>query len=103
MFKQCSSPIWIFLAGFAAVPLPQAFAAADERAGEQVYRQMCARCHGKTGEGTADKYPHPLIGKRSLAQLARFIAKTMPEDDPGQCVGEDAEKVASYIYQEFYS
>ena len=35
--------------------------------------------------------------------LARLIAKTMPEDAPGECVGEDAEKVAAYIYETFYS
>jgi hypothetical protein len=55
------------------------------------------------GEGTQDNYPHPLAGKRSMAQLTRFIAKTMPEDDPGKCVGEDAEKVAAYVYGAFYS
>ena len=27
----------------------------------------------------------------------------MPDDDPGSCVGEDAEKVASYIHDAFYS
>ena len=27
----------------------------------------------------------------------------MPEDAPGDCVGEDAEKVAAYIYASFYS
>ena len=27
----------------------------------------------------------------------------MPEDAPGECVGEDAEKVAAYIYESFYS
>src|SRR5205823_2177926 len=48
-------------------------------------------------------YPRALAGNRSVAQLARLIAKTMPEDDPGQCVGEDADKVAAYIYEAFYS
>jgi hypothetical protein len=38
-----------------------------------------------------------------MAQLVRYIAKSMPEDDPGTCVGEDAEKVAAYIYDAFYS
>ncbi len=38
-----------------------------------------------------------------MAGLARLIAKTMPEDAPGECVGEDAEKVAAYIYESFYS
>ena len=27
----------------------------------------------------------------------------MPKDDPGKCVGPDAEKVAAYIYDAFYS
>ena len=44
-----------------------------------------------------------LTGERPLTALARFIAKTMPEDAPGECVGEDAEKVAAYIYEAFYS
>ena len=38
-----------------------------------------------------------------MASLARLIAKTMPEDAPGECVGEDAQKVAAYIYETFYS
>src|SRR5947209_6102792 len=103
MFKQSSLRNWIVLAGLAAVLLPRTLASPEDRTGEQIYRQLCARCHGTTGEGTTDNYPHALVGKRSVAQLARFIAKTMPEDDPGKCAGEDAEKVASYIYQEFYS
>ncbi len=76
---------------------------AADRTGEQIYRQMCARCHGNSGEGTKDNYPRPLVGKRSVAQLARLIGKTMPEDDPGTCVGADADKVAAYIYGAFYS
>ena len=82
---------------------PRIVAAFEERTGEQIYRQQCASCHGAAGEGTAENYPHPLAGDRSVAQLARLIAKTMPEDDPGTCVGEDAEKVAAYIHDAFYS
>jgi len=43
------------------------------------------------------------VGDRSTSALARLIAKTMPEDAPGECVGEDAEKVAAFIYESFYS
>ncbi len=57
---------------------------AEELTGVQVYRQMCARCHGAAGEGSKKEYPQPLIGKRSLESLARYIAKEMPEDDPGK-------------------
>jgi Protein of unknown function (DUF1592)/Protein of unknown function (DUF1588)/PA14 domain/Protein of unknown function (DUF1595)/Cytochrome C oxidase, cbb3-type, subunit III/Protein of unknown function (DUF1585) len=74
-----------------------------DRTGEQIYRQMCASCHGAGGEGTDDHYPRPLIGERSVPSLAKLIAKTMPEDDPETCVGPDADRVAAYIFDAFYS
>jgi hypothetical protein len=76
---------------------------AEEPAGEKIYRERCAVCHGAHGEGTPKGFPKPLAGSRSVAQLTRLISKTMPEDDPGTCVGEDAQKVAAYIYDAFYS
>src|SRR5437660_8201731 len=82
---------------------PRLAIAAEGRSGEQIYRQLCVRCHGVAGEGTKENYPRSLAGNRSVTQLARLIAKTMPEDDPGKCVGEDADKVAAYIYDAFYS
>jgi mono/diheme cytochrome c family protein len=75
----------------------------QSRTGEQIYRQMCASCHGASGEGTDDHYPRPLIGERSVASLSKLIAKTMPEEEPGTCVGPDADKVSAYIYDAFYS
>lgn len=96
-----------FLIALALVSLPLILspqrAAAEGRTGERIYREVCARCHGDKGEGTKENYPKPLIGNRSVAQLTRVIAKTMPEDDPGTCVGEDAAKVAAYIHEAFYS
>src|SRR5262249_8449937 len=35
--------------------------------------------------------------------LATLIAKTMPKDEEGTCVGDDAQKVAAYIHHAFYS
>jgi hypothetical protein len=83
---------------FLALPAPSR---ADS--GEQIYRKQCAACHGANGEGTKDDYPHPLAGERSVAQLTRLIAKSMPKEDPGTCTGENAAKVAAYIYDAFYS
>ncbi len=80
----------------------KAIAAAETRSGEQIYRQQCASCHGAKGEGS-DEYARPLQGDRSLAQLARFIAKSMPKNADKKCTGEDAQKVAAYIYEAFYS
>src|SRR5262245_48501258 len=77
--------------------------AADADTGEQIYRERCASCHGAKGEGTLDEYPYPLIGQKSVGQLTRLIAKTMPADDPGTCTGPEAEKVATYIHETFYS
>jgi hypothetical protein len=99
-----------FLSGFrlvvalllAAAPASCALAA-DGPTGEQIFRKQCASCHGPNGEGTADNYAHPLAGDRSVAQLVRLIARTMPQDDPGTCTGENAERVAAYIYDAFYS
>lgn len=71
------------------------------RTGEQVYRQQCAGCHGIKGEGSKH-YPKPLTGSQSVGQLARFIAQSMPPG-PRKCTGEDARKVAAYIYDAFYS
>jgi len=78
-------------------------AVAETRTGEQTYRQRCAKCHGASGEGTDDNYPNRLVGDKSVDQLARFIAKKMPKDSPQKCEGEEAQKVAAYIYDAFYS
>src|SRR3712207_2430373 len=48
-----------------------------KRTGEQVYRQLCAGCHGVKGEG-GRIYKKPLTGDRSVGELARFIRESMP-------------------------
>ncbi len=70
--------------------------------GSKIYQTKCASCHGASGEGSED-YPRALAGDRTVPQLARLIARTMPSDDPGTCTGEDADRVASFIYDAFYS
>lgn len=90
------------LALLTAFFLASSIATAQDRAGEEIYRRRCASCHGPNGEGTKDN-PDPLTGKRSLEGVTRFIIKKMPEDAPKKCVGEDAKRVAAYIYEAFYS
>lgn len=77
--------------------------AAKAATGAEIYRNLCVNCHGPKGEGVADKHDEPLWGDKSVAALARIIERTMPEDEPEKCVGEDAQKVAEYIYDAFYS
>ena len=78
-------------------------AAAEPRTGQQIYKQQCAWCHGANGEGKAKHYDKPLSGSRSVAQLTDLVARTMPEHNPGSLPAADAEKVAGYIYDAFYS
>ncbi len=92
--------VLVALTGLAIV-LPLSRAIAEEKTGEQIYRQLCASCHGPAGEGNED-YP-PLVGDKSLLELTKLIEQTMPEGDPEACVGEDAKKVAAFIYDAFYS
>ncbi len=76
--------------------------AADAPSGEAIYKAQCASCHGANGEGSK-KYKKPLIGDRSVPQLAKLIGKTMPEDDPGSLSDDENERVAAYIHETFYS
>jgi cytochrome c553 len=91
---------WITLA---VLTLLSGAALAADKTGAQIYKERCASCHGVSGEGTEEAYPHPLAGNRTVTQLARFIAKSMPKNAKKKCTGADAERVAAYIYEAFYS
>ncbi len=70
--------------------------------GKEIYTNLCARCHGPAGEGVQGHCDRPLQGSYELADLIQIVDETMPEDDPEQCTGESAEKVARYIFESFY-
>jgi len=76
---------------------------AAPRSGEVVYREECLRCHGPMGQGVAGKSDEPLVGEKSVAYLAKYVAKEMPEDDPGSLSTAEALASAQYIHQAFYS
>jgi cytochrome c553 len=71
--------------------------------GQAIYNKMCIDCHGKQGEGVESVYSQSLIGDLSIQELTAYIEKTMPEGEPEKCVGDDAESVARYIHESFYS
>jgi mono/diheme cytochrome c family protein len=77
-------------------------APAEDHPGLSIYREHCVRCHGENGGGTAN-VPDPLIGERSVNQLAAYIDETMPEDDPSRVTGEAARHVAEFVHAAFYS
>ncbi len=93
----CSS-IVILAVGWTCV----ASAPAEEHPGLAIYREHCVRCHGENGVGTAG-VPDPLIGERSVNQLAAYIDETMPEDDPSRVTAEAARHVAEFVHTAFYS
>ena len=76
---------------------------AAPRTGEAVYREDCMRCHGPVGQGVAGKADEPLVGEKSVASLAKYIVREMPENDPGTLSLADATASAEYIHQAFYS
>ena len=79
------------------------FRSKPELSGEQIYSRLCAKCHGDQGEGVANEHDEPLVGDWSIEKLTRVIIRTMPDDEPKQCVGNNAKRVARYIYDTFYS
>jgi cytochrome c553 len=85
-----------------ALALLPAAVRAEEQTGEQIYKRLCSQCHGPSGEGT-QKAPAPLIGGKSVAQLANLIDRTMPEDDPDRLDAAGSKKVAQFIHDKFYS
>ncbi len=90
---------YLLALSFAVVASP---APAADPTGEQLYRDHCVRCHGSKGEGTK-KYDMPLVGEKSVAQLAKVIDETMPEGNPEKLDAKQSAKVAAYTYETFYS
>lgn len=82
---------------------PPLGAAELDAAGRKIYRQHCASCHGKNGEGVKGKYDEALHGDWSLEKLSRYIDKNMPEDKPEVLDAEQSAAVARFINEAFYS
>src|SRR5262245_24550759 len=92
--------IGLCVAAIAAASVPL-FAA--EKDGKQIYAEMCAKCHGREGEGSDEEYPERLIGELSVGELARLIDKTMPYQHPEKIGAEESLLVSEYIHDSFYS
>jgi len=39
--------------------------------GGRIYMELCASCHGASGEGVQGEYARPLVGDKSVSRLAR--------------------------------
>ncbi len=100
--REFRSVAWLLLFCLGVGQLP-IVGAERQPPGRDIYKQQCVKCHGRTGEGVKGKYDEALHGDWSIEKLTRYIGKNMPEDAPGKCVGPDAEAVARYIHDAFYS
>ncbi len=102
VFTNSSFAIFLVLsvktALFGAATAPE-----REHPGKVVYQKLCAECHGDRGQGVADEYDEVLTGEKSVEALAKYIDRTMPEDDPDKCSPEESKLVTAYIYEAFYS
>lgn len=70
--------------------------------GAKIFARTCAPCHGDGGKGGAG-YAKPLVGILSMADLGHFILTQMPPGDRKKLSEGDADKVAAYMYDAFYS
>ncbi|WP_152054133.1 DUF1592 domain-containing protein [Tautonia marina] len=98
----------LVMVGLLGLPMGAATAAQDkddpiQALGLKVYQQSCAECHGENGEGSQLDYPHPLHGDKTLEGLTTYIDEKMPPGFEDEVTGEDAEAVARYVYDAFYS
>ena len=80
----------------------------DPRRGRHLYREKCANCHGREGEGVdvGGIKPGPLWGPRSwndgagaarIYTLASYLRHAMPYTAPGSLSDEEAQQLAAYI------
>jgi len=105
-FSHSARPVLLLAAS--SLPMILALTVSSPRAqtpipldGKQLFLSRCSRCHGADGQGgTAD--PAPLAGTLTAKELAGFIKKSMPPG-PIKCPPQDADKIAGYIYDAFFS
>ncbi len=67
----------------------------DVVAGQNIYQQQCASCHGAAGEGVGN-FPAVNV-RRDLREMSAFIAEFMPLGTPGACDQDCADDVSAYI------
>ena len=77
---------------------------ADPAAGALVYAGVCAKCHGRDGQGTAVAPPlwgpgayNIGAGMSRVRTAAAFVRDNMPFDQPGTLSDQQALDVAAYV------
>jgi mono/diheme cytochrome c family protein len=71
-------------------------------AGEQVYTQNCAICHGSALDGSGGRFP-PLLGRQTVPDfpsttvLFDYISRSMPYGNPGTLTADQYYSVIAYL------
>lgn len=84
-------------------PQPQEPQPQEPQQGKEIYESKCGQCHGPVGQGVKDRREQALVGDLSVKELSTVIHETMPEDSPKSLSPEQAQAIAQYVYDEFYS
>ncbi|MBC8064938.1 MAG: cytochrome c, partial [Chlorobia bacterium] len=86
---------------YAAVAPQRATPGKAETSGASFFAKSCAPCHGVKGEGGAG-FPRPLTGPRTVTELSKFIAQSMPPG-PKKTPPAQAKLIAEFMHGAFYS
>lgn len=70
---------------------------ASINAGQQVFAQLCAVCHGPSGSGTNEAPSLVSSSLTTLDQLRTFIGPNMPFGSPAQCVDNAGSSCATDV------
>jgi thiosulfate dehydrogenase len=78
---------------------------ASSAAGQKIYAQSCAPCHGANGAGTAGIFPalwgpdsfNDGAGMSRVAKMAAFVKANMPQNSPGNLSVQQAFDVAAFV------
>ena len=66
-------------------------------AGQSIFAQVCATCHGASGGGTAQAPSLASAATQPFASLRQFIHDNMPFGNPGACVDSAASSCATDV------
>ncbi|HZT06482.1 MAG TPA: c-type cytochrome [Chloroflexota bacterium] len=103
----CSAVVFVATAAASGAGKPtdpplRAAQAGQAAAGRAVFQEICANCHGESGEGIDDAPAvigpgNALADYRTAGRLFNFISSEMPDDDPGSLTQQQYYDVLAYL------
>ncbi len=99
-----AAALWAML----AEPAARAYTPDQVAAGQQVYTNACAGCHGARGEGAGPNSdeaplvvgPRALRGYRDAQDLYDYVSDSMPQDQPGSLTSDQYWSVLAWLFDQ---